>query len=152
MENTLEVRIATRDDAKEIAKFNVIFAKETVDKNLSLALTTEGVHQVFAKFNNGFYVIAKREENVVGVAMVTREWSDWSNGAFYCIQSIFAMHDADEQIIHDALFDKVKKLAKEHYDVCGLRLFVHKDDTETQKAYEKLGLVKTKYQLFEETF
>ncbi|MDD3343969.1 MAG: GNAT family N-acetyltransferase [Sulfurospirillaceae bacterium] len=149
---TLTVCIATRDDAKEIAKFNVIFAKETVDKNISLALTTEGVHQVFAKFNNGFYLIAKIENEVVGVAMITREWSDWSNGAFYNIQSIFVIHNDHEQAIHDALFEKAKSLAKEHYDVCGIRLFVHKDDKETQKAYEKLGLSKTKYRLFEETF
>ncbi len=148
----LAVRIATRDDAKEIAKFNVVFAKETVDKNLSLALTTEGVHQVFAKFNNGFYIIAKLKNEVVGVAMITREWSDWCNGAFYCIQSIFVIHSEHEQAIHDALFDKAKTLAKEHYDVCGIRLFVHKDDKETQKSYEKLGLSKTKYRLFEETF
>ena len=36
--------------------------------------------------------------------------------------------------------------------MCGVRLFVHKDDKETQKAYEELGLNKTKYRLFEETF
>lgn len=43
MLSNLIVRIATRDDAGEIAKFNVLFAKETINKNLSLALTTEGV-------------------------------------------------------------------------------------------------------------
>jgi ribosomal protein S18 acetylase RimI-like enzyme len=152
MLENLMVRIATRDDASEIANFNVLFAKETVDKNLSLALTTEGVHQVFAKFNNGFYLIAQLENVIVGMTMVTREWSDWNNGAFYCIQSIFVIDKAHEKEIHDALLDKAKKLAKEHYDVCGVRLFVHKDDKETQKAYEALGLHKTKYRLFEETF
>ncbi len=152
MLENLMVRIATRDDASEIANFNVLFAKETVDKNLSLALTTEGVHQVFAKFNNGFYLIAQLKSVIVGMTMVTREWSDWNNGAFYCIQSIFVTDKEHEKEIHNALFDKAKNLAKEHYDVCGVRLFVHKDDKETQKAYEELGLHKTKYRLFEETF
>ena len=152
MLENLMVRIATRDDASEIANFNVLFAKETVDKNLSLALTTEGVHQVFAKFNNGFYLIAQLENVIVGMTMVTREWSDWNNGAFYCIQSIFVRDKDHEKEIHNALFEKAKNLAKEHYDVCGVRLFVHKDDKETQKAYEELGLNKTKYRLFEETF
>lgn len=152
MLSKLIVRIATRDDAGEIAKFNVLFAKETVDKNLSLALTTEGVHQVFSKFNNGFYLIAELDGAVVGLTMITREWSDWNNGAFYCIQSIFVMHTVYEKEIHDALFTKIKSLAKEHFDVCGLRLFIHQDDTETQKMYETLGMEKTKYKLFEETF
>jgi len=152
MLENLVVRIATRDDANEIAQFNVLFAKETVNKNLSLALTTEGVHQVFAKFNNGFYLIAQLEGVIVGMTMITREWSDWSNGAFYCIQSIFVTHKDGEKMIHDALFAKAKKLAKEHYDVCGIRLFVHQDDRQTQKAYEALGLKKTPYTIFEENF
>ncbi len=152
MLENLIVRIATRDDSSEIAQFNVLFAKETVNKNLSLALTTEGVHQVFAKFNNGFYLIAEMNSAIVGITMITREWSDWNNGAFYCIQSIFVTDKTAEKEIHDALFEKAKNLAKEHYDVCGVRLFVHKDDKETQKRYENLGLQKTEYRLFEEVF
>ena len=152
MLSNLIVRIATRDDAGEIAKFNVLFAKETVNKNLSLAMTTEGVHQVFSKFNNGFYIIAELDGLIVGLTMVTREWSDWNNGAFYCIQSIFVIHTEYEKEIHDAIFNKTKSLAKEHYDVCGVRLFVHKDDKETQKIYETLGLQKTPYIIFEEMF
>ena len=152
MLENLIVRIATRDDAKEIAAFNVLFAKETVNKNIPLALTTEGVHQVFAKFHNGFYIIATVEGTIVGLAMITREWSDWSNGAFYCIQSIFVTDHEHEKEIHDALLDKAKALAKEHYDVCGIRLYVHKDDKATQKAYEELGLQKTQYRVFEEIF
>ncbi len=152
MLNNLIIRIATRDDAKEIALFNVLFAKETINKNISLALTTEGVHQVFAKFNNGFYLIAELDKKIVGLTMITREWSDWSNGAFYCIQSIFVPKSEYEKEIHDAIFAKAKELAKEHYDVCGIRLFVHQDDKETQKEYENLGLQKTQYRIFEESF
>ena len=148
----LTVRIATRDDVGEIAKFNVLFAKETVQKKISLALTTEGVHQVFAKFNNGFYIIAQLDGAIVGMTMVTREWSDWNNGAFYCIQSIFVLTMEHQQEVHDAIFHKVKNLAKEHYDVCGIRLYVHQDDIKTQQSYEQLGLHKTVYSLFEETF
>jgi DNA-directed RNA polymerase beta' subunit len=152
MSKSIQVRIATRDDAKKIVEFNVQFAKETVDKNLSLQVTEEGVHKVFSSFNNGFYLVAEINSHIVGIAMITREWSDWSNGAFYCIQSIFANHDEREKEIHDAIFLKAKKLAKEHSDVRGIRLFVDKDDKETQKAYESLGMKKTPYRLFEEEF
>ena len=152
MLSNLIVRIATRDDAGEIAKFNVLFAKETFNKNLSLALTTEGVHQVFAKFNNGFYLIAELHGTIVGMTMITREWSDWSNGAFYCIQSIFVLQTQFYQGIHDAIFNKARSLAKEHYDVCGIRLFVHQDDKDIQTTYENLGLQKTMYSIFEENF
>ena len=148
----LNIRIATRDDAKNIAAFNVLFAQETINKQIPLALTTEGVHQVFAKFNNGFYLIAEMNNAIVGLTMITREWSDWSNGAFYCIQSIFVVDKNHEAEIHDAILAKAKHLAKEHYDVCGIRLYVHKDDIAIQEKYEKLGFEKTPYKLFEEKF
>lgn len=152
MSKEISTRIATRDDAKKIAEFNVLFAKETEDKTIPMQVTEEGVHNVFAKFNNGFYVVAEIENDIVGLSMITREWSDWNNGAYYCIQNIFANHEINEQEIHDAIFQKAKSLAKEHSDVCGIRLYVHKDDTDTQSVYENLGMNKTKYRVFEENF
>ncbi|MBE0492129.1 MAG: GNAT family N-acetyltransferase [Sulfurospirillum sp.] len=152
MNEAIQVRIATRDDAKKIAEFNVNFAKETINKNLSLQTTKEGVHKVFSSFNNGFYLVAEVRKQIVGISMVTREWSDWSNGAYYCIQGIFVSNEEHATQIHDAIFQKAKSLAKEHDDVCGIRLYVDKDDKKTQKQYETLGMKKTPYRLFEEEF
>lgn len=81
MLENLIVRIATRDDAKEIAAFNVLFAKETVNKNVSLALTTEGVHQVFGKFHIGFYLMAVVSDTIVGFTIITGVWDDSNNVA-----------------------------------------------------------------------
>lgn len=152
MSQNIKVRIATRDDAKKIAQFNVQFAKEIIDKNLSLQTSEEGVHKVFSSFNNGFYLVAELDKQIVGITMVTREWSDWNNGSYYCIQGIFVNFEEFEEEIHNAIFNKAKTLAKEHHDVCGIRLFVDKDDKKTQKQYEDLGMKKTPYRLFEEDF
>lgn len=152
MIENLKIRIATRDDAKNIAEFNVIFAKETENKNIPLQVTESGVHKVFSRFNNGFYIVAEIEGKIVGVSMITREWSDWSDGAYYCIQNIFVNSKEQEQEIHDEILEKIKKLAKEHDEICGIRLYVLKDDEKTQKMYKKLGLEKTPYRLFEENF
>lgn len=152
MLENLHVRIATRDDAKKIAEFNVVFAKETENRNIQLQVTEQGVHQVFSRFNNGFYVVAEIDKQIIGASMVTREWSDWNNGAYYCIQNIFVSSKEKEQEIHDAILEKIKLLAKEHDEICGIRLYVLKDDEKTQKMYKKLGLEKTPYRLFEENF
>ncbi len=152
MQNRITVRIATRDDAEEIAKFNVIYAKKIADKNLNLQTTKEGVHQVFSRFNNGFYIVAEIDGKIVGQSMITREWSDWNNGAFYCIQGIYANHKELDKKIHDELYEKAKSLAKEHDEVCGLRLYVDKNDKKSQKIYEELGMSLTPYLLYEESF
>jgi ribosomal protein S18 acetylase RimI-like enzyme len=152
MSKNLHVRIATRDDAKKIAEFNVIFAKETENKNIQLQVTEKGVDKVFSKFNNGFYLVAEEDDKIVGLCMITREWSDWNDAAFYCIQNTFSSHREDEDEIHKALIEKAKQLAKDHDEICGIRMYVHKDDTQTQKQYESFGMQKTVYRLFEETF
>ena len=149
MSSPLSIRIATRDDASSIAEFNVIFAKANENRQLSLPVTAAGVRRVFDTFNNGLYIVAERDKEIIGTTMVTREWSDWSNGFFYCIQDIFVQENDPEYKIHDALLDKVTLLAAEHEDVCGIRLYVHKNDTQTQEHYKDKGLKKTKYRIYE---
>ncbi|MFV0482120.1 MAG: GNAT family N-acetyltransferase [Campylobacteraceae bacterium] len=149
---SIKVRIATRDDAKNITEFNVIFAKKYVDKNLSLPITEAGVHNVFAGFNNGFYLVAEKERKIVGMTMITREWSDWSNGAFYCVQSVYISDEEYKKTILDAILNKAKSLAKEHAEVCGIRVYVEKSNEELQNHYKELGLKETNYKLFEEEF
>lgn len=152
MPSSFSVRIATRDDASSIAEFNVIFAKKNENRQLSLPVTAAGVRRVFDTFNHGLYLVAERDNVIIAVTMVTREWSDWNNGFFYCIQDIFVLEEDADKVIHDALLNKVRALAKEHEDVCGIRLYVHKDDMETQEHYTKLNLVKTNYRIYDEVF
>ena len=149
MPTPFSIRIATRDDASSIAEFNVIFAKANENRQLSLPVTAAGVRRVFDTFNNGLYIVAEQDKTIIGVTMVTREWSDWNNGFFYCIQDIFVHVNDPDYTIHDALLDKVSLLATEHEDVCGIRLYVHKDDTATQEHYQEKGLEKTKYRIYE---
>ena len=148
MKQSFKIRIATRDDAKSIAEFNVFFANKNENKQLSLPVTAAGVRRVFSTFYNGMYIVAEKNDEIIGVAMMTREWSDWNNGSYYCIQDIFVLDDNNEILIHDALFEKVKSLANEHEEVCGVKLYVHKEDKEKQKHFENLGLKKEDYQVY----
>ena len=152
MTKAFNIRIATRDDATSIAEFNVFFAKTNENKQLSLPITAQGVRRVFNTFYNGFYVVAEKERKIIGVSMVTREWSDWNNGSFYCIQDIFVLDEDTDNEIHDALFKKVKAMAKEHEEVCGVRLYVHKDDKAGQRHLESLNLEKREYRIYDYMF
>ncbi len=40
------------------------------------------------------------------------------------------VRNISEELIYDAIYDKAKSLAKEHNEVCGLRLYVDKNDKE----------------------
>jgi ribosomal protein S18 acetylase RimI-like enzyme len=48
-----------------------------------------------------------------------------------------------------ALFEHVRQQAKDRRDVCGLRLYVEQNNRLAQRAYERLGMGRAHYDIFE---
>jgi len=104
----------------------------------------------------GAYFIAETETEAVttitGQLLITYEWSDWRNGNFWWIQSVYVVEAFRGQGIFRALFNHVDQLAKARKDVCGLRLYVDAHNNAARKTYERLGMKRTNYELFETDF
>ena len=147
------IRRANADDTAAIADFNIRMALETEGKHLDPATITQGAATMIATPNMGFYLVAEDADNnntVVGSLMVTTEWSDWRNGLFWWIQSVFIVEDYRRRGIYRRLYDTVKTLAAEADNVCGYRLYVEKDNRPAQLTYENLGMATTDYLMYEE--
>ena len=82
--------------------------------------------------------------------MVTTEWSDWRNGMFWWIQSVYVVPQYRRLGLYRQLYDRVRALAAAESDVCGFRLYVEKDNDRAQATYRALGMHETDYRLFEE--
>ena len=89
---------------------------------------------------------------VAGQLLITHEWSDWRNGDFWWIQSVYVAEKFRGAGVFRALFQHVHALAKERKDVCGLRLYMEAHNEPARKTYERLGLKQTDYQVFEMDF
>ena len=146
----ISIRLAKPPDAKLIAEFNSASALETENKELIPELITSGVEAVFENPTLGFYVVAEADGAVVACLMVTNEWSDWRNGMFWWIQSVYVHPDYRRRGIYRDMYEFVKTIAKEEPNVCGFRLYVEKENTKAQEAYSSMGMEKTGYRLFEE--
>lgn len=144
------IRYATLQDADVIARFNSAMAMETEDKQLSSKTVADGVRTALSNKDYGFYLLAESDGNPVGQLMITKEWSDWRNGEFWWVQSVYVDKDFRGKGIYSQLYNKVKELAKADDNVCGLRLYVDNDNKNAQKAYTRLGMTKTNYLLYEE--
>lgn len=81
--------------------------------------------------------------------MITNEWSDWRNGLFWWIQSVYIVKDARRQGIYRQLYETVKTLAQQDSRICGFRLYVEKDNGQAQQTYQALGMAATDYLLYE---
>lgn len=146
----LIIRYANKNDISTIVNFNSAMALETEGKHLDSVTVHKGVEAVLNNKNHGFYLLAESDGVPVGQLMVTKEWSDWRNREFWWIQSVYIHTDYCKNNIYRKLYSEVIKSEKESGKVCGIRLYVDKNNTKAQKVYSKLGMTESNYLFFEE--
>ena len=144
------IRAATPADIETIASFNEAMATETEGKTLDPATIRAGVRGLFARPDLGFYVVAEDGGRIVGQLMITYEWSDWRDGVFWWIQSVYVRPEVRGKGVYRALHEHVRAMAKAAGGVCGFRLYVEKENAAAQETYRRLGMHETPYVLFEE--
>jgi len=150
--NRIQISRAIIENANILADFNVKMAKETENKELNFDKVLNATKEVFLSNDKGFYLKAIYDGKIVGSMLITYEWSDWRNGFFWWIQSVYVLKEYRNKGIFKSLYNYARNLAKEKKDVCGLRLYVDKDNEAAQNVYKKLGMYETNYLLFEEEF
>lgn len=143
------MRPARREDAERIAAFQVAMARETEDLELDPARVGSGVEHALADERRGRYFVAEEGGRVVGSLLVTREWSDWRDGWFWWIQSVYTAPEARGHGAYRALHEAVLAEARQAADVLGVRLYVDLDNRPAQAVYEHLGMAATRYRLYE---
>jgi ribosomal protein S18 acetylase RimI-like enzyme len=152
MLGALKIRKARLTDAAIIADFNTRLAWETEKLKLDAPTIRRGVRAVLSDATKGIYFVAEVEGAVVGQLLITYEWSDWRNGNFWWIQSVYVAAEHRQSGVFRSLFAHLQKLTQTRRDVCGLRLYVEKNNDRAQSSYTKLGLAKTHYEMFETDF
>jgi len=146
------LRRADPADAAVVAANNRAMAVETEDVALDPLRVAAGVAAVLADPAKGFYLLAELGGRVVGQLLVTFEWSDWRNGTFWWIQSVYVDPAVRRRGVYRALYDHVLESARAAPDVCGLRLYVHHDNARAAATYAALGMERAPYEVFEVDF
>lgn len=145
------IRIAEKKDIEIITEYNLKMAEETEGLKLEEGVVRNGVRQGLMDPARATYYVYEIDEKVVGQLMITKEWSDWRNGEFWWIQSVYVAESYRHQGIFRDLYDYVRKLAESDANVCGMRIYVEKNNKTAQETYKKLGMKETNYLLFEDT-
>ncbi len=148
----MAIRSARPEDSQTIAEFNAAMALETEDLALEPGRVLAGVKAALADPSKGFYLVAESDRSIVGQLMVTFEWSDWRNGVFWWIQSVYVRPDARGHGVYKALYAETQHRAAEAGNVCGIRLYVERDNRRAQQTYERLGMKNTAYSMYEVDF
>jgi GNAT superfamily N-acetyltransferase len=146
----MEIRIANSNDAASLVEFNQAMALESEGKRLDTDVLSRGVNAVFGDTGKGFYVVAEDSTGIVGGLLVTFEWSDWRNAWFWWIQSVYIVPEARGKGLYRELYDFVKARAAEKGNVCGFRLYVETENENARAVYDKVGMSKSHYLMYEE--
>jgi ribosomal protein S18 acetylase RimI-like enzyme len=145
----LTIRPAVAADADFLAHGNAAMALETEHKHLDPQVVGAGVRAALADPAKGRYFIAERDGEPVGQLMFTYEWSDWRSGTFWWIQSVYVLPEARRGGVFRALFRHVERLATQDPTVCGIRLYVERDNARAQATYRHCGLHDAGYAVME---
>ena len=148
----LSIRDATQADAATIADYNTRLALESEGMKLAPEVVGPGVKTMLADRSMGRYWVAEADGGVVGQIMVTYEWSDWRNGVIWWIQSVYVHGDYRRGGVFSALYRHVESLARRDPRVCGIRLYVERDNSRAKRTYASLGMAMTDYQVMQTIF
>ena len=147
---SLAIRDATPADQEFLARGNEAMALETEHRMLDPQVVRRGVGTALADSAHGRYFVAEdAHDGPVGQLMVTCEWSDWRNGQFWWIQSVYVLREYRRRGVFRALYDHVDALARSTPRVCGLRLYVEADNVAAQRTYQRCGMVDAGYRVME---
>ncbi|MBS0558082.1 MAG: GNAT family N-acetyltransferase [Proteobacteria bacterium] len=147
-EDQIRIRAARVDDVEALATFNAAMAMETEGKSLAAATLRLGVARVLAEPARGFYLIAECADAVAGCLMVTYEWSDWRNGDWWWLQSVYVAPEHRRRGVFRALYAQIERRALENADVVGIRLYVERDNLRAQRTYAALGMAEEGYRMY----
>ncbi len=136
------------EDIDIIAQFQVDMAMESEGTLLDIDTVTKGVAAAMADESKGCYYVAKVDGKTVGSLMLTREWSDWNNGWYWWIQSVYVAPEYRRQGIYKSIYHTVCADAKQQ-NVAQVRLYVDKTNTRGQKVYASLGMHESHYLIYE---
>jgi ribosomal protein S18 acetylase RimI-like enzyme len=146
------IRPGRLDDLHAIVDFNHRLARESEGKELDHDTLVKGVEALLRDPRLGRYFVAidgdPTHGPLVGQMMVTEEWSDWRNGLFWWLQSVYVDAEWRGRGVFRRLLNKVVALGREG-GVIGLRLYVEHHNERALATYKRSSFVDAGYHVLE---
>jgi len=137
-------------DADVLTAFDRAMARETENRELDLKILRAGTAALLADPERGRVFVVEVNGDVVATLSLTLEWSNWRNGYFWWIQSVYVRPDHRRAGHYRRLHEHVVAQAARDPQVCGVRLYVEHENHPAQRTYRALGMDETGYRIYEQ--
>lgn len=136
-------------DASILATFQVKMALESEGTTIDYKNVYDGVVAALEDENKGLYFVVRNLQDLpVGSLLITKEWSDWTNSWYWWIQSVYIEPVYRKRGLYSLLYNQVKCIAKNN-GIRSLKLYADHDNLNAQRVYEKLGMRRSHYIIYE---
>ena len=143
------IRAAGPDDLDVLAGFALAMASETENLALDEPKLRAGVAALLADPARGRTFVLESGGELAASLMLTTEWSEWRNGFFWWIQSVYVRPSQRGCGHYRRLHEHVRVLAARDPGVCGLRLYVHEGNRQATATYRRLGMCPSGHLVYE---
>jgi len=140
-----QIRKAEINDLNSLIEFTIEEAKEAEGLNKLPDTLRAGITAALNDCSKATYwVIVDENNRPFGNVSALKEWSDWNNGYYWWIQSMFISPRYRGKGYLKLLINAVKSEMKRENGL-ELRLYVHQNNKVAIRAYEKVGFVISNY-------
>lgn len=150
MSAAVVVRQADASDLPVVVNFALALARESENRRLDRETVTRGAEGLLSNPQFGFYLVAESNGEIAGSLMVTIEYSDWRDGLYWWIQSVYVQPAFRRRGVYRELYRTVKTKAAQQGNVRGFRLYVAQSNRIAQRVYESQGMRKNGFEVMEE--
>ena len=111
---------------------------EHLEKGVRVALENHSIAM--------YWVLVDDSDNPIGSISALREWSDWNAGYYWWIQSMYIVPE-HRGLGHMSKLLNTVQTEMESQNGLQLRLYVHQQNDNAIRAYEKTGFEKSPYKI-----
>jgi ribosomal protein S18 acetylase RimI-like enzyme len=139
------IRPATETDLDVLVAFTLQEAAEAEGLTLSADAVTTGVRAGFGPAPQSRYWVAEDAAgSVVASTSIVKEWSNFSGGHYWWIQSLYIEPDHRGTRLVERLIEHLAQVARSD-GALDLRLYVHHGNQRAIRAYRRCGFTEAPY-------
>lgn len=145
----MNIRSAQISDLEQLVDFQITMALESENLHLDKDILQQGILSVLNDKTKGSYFVVEDESTLIASLLITYEWSDWRNKMVWWIQSVFVVPEFRQKGVFKKLYNHIQAIVENDDTICGLRLYVDKQNIRAQNVYRNIGMNGEHYQVFE---
>ncbi len=145
----MKIRTAEINDLSEIVLMQLSMALETESIKLNEETLSKGITAILKDKNKGQYFLVEKSSRIIACFMITYEWSDWRNGEWLWMQSVYVKNEFRNLGVFNKMMSFLKEMASSNSQICGIRLYVDKTNHNAINVYTKTKMNNQHYEMFE---